>query len=296
MLVAELDDVTYDLEVDGEQVRRTLHRRVWERGALGDRRDRLRGARHRRRLEAGQAGADPAPAGPRRLEEARGDHAARRATRSRSPRRSAMARRLPGDPASPRRTTPTSEACPPTTARRQRLGFDQSHARARSAYAPLSAAGLVPPPGGPRSRGARRPPRCGRHDREHLAKVPQRLLVAAEHALDAAEVEPRRRPPWATRWIALSSASRVADGDRRLVGRGAEPRPREQRVVVGLVGVELDRALELGDRGLRLIAPQRQLAAPERLLGLEDPARQLLGAGPARRASPPRRRARSTST
>ena len=30
MLVAELDDVTYDLEVDGEQVRRTLHRRVWE--------------------------------------------------------------------------------------------------------------------------------------------------------------------------------------------------------------------------------------------------------------------------
>lgn len=33
MRVAELDDVTYDLEVDGEQVRRTLHRRVWERGA-----------------------------------------------------------------------------------------------------------------------------------------------------------------------------------------------------------------------------------------------------------------------
>ncbi len=33
MHVAELDDVTYDLEVDGEQVRRTLERRVWERGA-----------------------------------------------------------------------------------------------------------------------------------------------------------------------------------------------------------------------------------------------------------------------
>ena len=33
MRVAELDDVTYDLEVDGEDVRRTLHRRVWERGA-----------------------------------------------------------------------------------------------------------------------------------------------------------------------------------------------------------------------------------------------------------------------
>jgi hypothetical protein len=33
MHVAELDDVTYDLEVDGEQVRRTLQRRVWERGA-----------------------------------------------------------------------------------------------------------------------------------------------------------------------------------------------------------------------------------------------------------------------
>ena len=32
MLVGDLDDVTYDLEVDGEQVRRTLHRRVWERG------------------------------------------------------------------------------------------------------------------------------------------------------------------------------------------------------------------------------------------------------------------------
>lgn len=30
MLVADLDDVTYDLEVDGDQVRRTLHRRVWE--------------------------------------------------------------------------------------------------------------------------------------------------------------------------------------------------------------------------------------------------------------------------
>ena len=32
MRVAELDDVTYDLEIDGEEVRRTLHRRVWERG------------------------------------------------------------------------------------------------------------------------------------------------------------------------------------------------------------------------------------------------------------------------
>jgi hypothetical protein len=31
VLVAELDDVTYDLEVDGELVRRTLQRRVWER-------------------------------------------------------------------------------------------------------------------------------------------------------------------------------------------------------------------------------------------------------------------------
>jgi hypothetical protein len=33
MRVADLDEVTYDLEVDGELVRRTLHRRVWERGA-----------------------------------------------------------------------------------------------------------------------------------------------------------------------------------------------------------------------------------------------------------------------
>ena len=33
MLVAELDDVTYDLEVDGEQVRRVLHRKVMEKGA-----------------------------------------------------------------------------------------------------------------------------------------------------------------------------------------------------------------------------------------------------------------------
>jgi hypothetical protein len=33
MLVGELDDVTYDLEVDGEQVRRVLHRKVMEKGA-----------------------------------------------------------------------------------------------------------------------------------------------------------------------------------------------------------------------------------------------------------------------
>lgn len=33
MLIADLDDVTYDLEIDGEEVRRTLHRRVWQRGA-----------------------------------------------------------------------------------------------------------------------------------------------------------------------------------------------------------------------------------------------------------------------
>lgn len=33
MLVAELDDVTYDLEVDGEQVRRVVHRKVMEKGA-----------------------------------------------------------------------------------------------------------------------------------------------------------------------------------------------------------------------------------------------------------------------
>lgn len=31
MRIGELDEVTYDLEVDGELVRRTLHRRVWER-------------------------------------------------------------------------------------------------------------------------------------------------------------------------------------------------------------------------------------------------------------------------
>jgi hypothetical protein len=30
--VAELDEVQYDLEVDGEQVRRQLARKVWERG------------------------------------------------------------------------------------------------------------------------------------------------------------------------------------------------------------------------------------------------------------------------
>ena len=33
MLIGELDDVDYDLEVDGEQVRRTVERRVWQRGA-----------------------------------------------------------------------------------------------------------------------------------------------------------------------------------------------------------------------------------------------------------------------
>jgi len=32
MVVPDLDDVTYDLEVDGEQVRRTVHRQVFERG------------------------------------------------------------------------------------------------------------------------------------------------------------------------------------------------------------------------------------------------------------------------
>ena len=32
MIIAELDDVDYDLEVDGEQVRRTVERRVWQRG------------------------------------------------------------------------------------------------------------------------------------------------------------------------------------------------------------------------------------------------------------------------
>lgn len=31
MTVAELDDVQYDLEVDGQEVRRQLSRRVWER-------------------------------------------------------------------------------------------------------------------------------------------------------------------------------------------------------------------------------------------------------------------------
>ena len=30
MLVAELDEVVYDLEIDGEEVRRQLHRKVWE--------------------------------------------------------------------------------------------------------------------------------------------------------------------------------------------------------------------------------------------------------------------------
>lgn len=31
MVVAELDEVQYDLEIDGEEVRRQLARRVWER-------------------------------------------------------------------------------------------------------------------------------------------------------------------------------------------------------------------------------------------------------------------------
>ena len=30
MMIAELDEVQYDLEVDGEQVRRQLARQVWE--------------------------------------------------------------------------------------------------------------------------------------------------------------------------------------------------------------------------------------------------------------------------
>jgi predicted trehalose synthase len=32
IVIGDLDEVTYDLEVDGEEVRRTLHRRVWQRG------------------------------------------------------------------------------------------------------------------------------------------------------------------------------------------------------------------------------------------------------------------------
>ena len=32
MIVAELDEVQYDLEIDGEQVREQLARRVWEKG------------------------------------------------------------------------------------------------------------------------------------------------------------------------------------------------------------------------------------------------------------------------
>jgi hypothetical protein len=32
MVVAELDEVTFDLEVDGNEVRRQLERRVWEQG------------------------------------------------------------------------------------------------------------------------------------------------------------------------------------------------------------------------------------------------------------------------
>jgi hypothetical protein len=32
MVVAELDDVTYDLEIDGVEVRKQLERRVWEHG------------------------------------------------------------------------------------------------------------------------------------------------------------------------------------------------------------------------------------------------------------------------
>jgi hypothetical protein len=32
MIVAELDEVTFDVEADGELVRRQLERRVWERG------------------------------------------------------------------------------------------------------------------------------------------------------------------------------------------------------------------------------------------------------------------------
>jgi hypothetical protein len=33
MIVGELDEVQYDLEIDGEQVRKQLARKVWEKGA-----------------------------------------------------------------------------------------------------------------------------------------------------------------------------------------------------------------------------------------------------------------------
>jgi hypothetical protein len=32
MVISDLDEVTFDLEVDGEQVRKQVSRRVWERG------------------------------------------------------------------------------------------------------------------------------------------------------------------------------------------------------------------------------------------------------------------------
>src|SRR5512143_3724322 len=103
-------------------------------------------------------------------------------------------------------------------------------------------------------------------EREDLLEVVHRLPVAAEHALDTAEVEPRALGAIRLEHRALEGLAGLG-ADRRLVARGAEHRPREHGGVVDLVGIEVTGGLVLEDRLAGLIALHRQLAALERFLG-----------------------------
>src|SRR6185436_7325328 len=66
------------------------------------------------------------------------------------------------------------------------------------------------------------------HQLEDLAEVVQRELIAPEHALDPAEVEPRDLGRRRAMDRLLERAANIG-GDAGLVGRRAELRPAEQR-------------------------------------------------------------------
>ena len=85
-LVAELDEVTYDLEVDGELVAHAARAQGLGGPRLGDGDDRLRGARRGSRSWRPEARAPAVAARARGLEEARAGHAARRARPGARPR------------------------------------------------------------------------------------------------------------------------------------------------------------------------------------------------------------------
>ena len=99
---------------------------------------------------------------------------------------------------------------------------------------------------------------------DDLVEMAQRLALATDHALDAAEIEPRdeRRLGFADR--PLERLSDVGD-DRFLVDGDAEPHPAAQRLVVDVARRQLARARELDDRLAELVGTHGTLAA---LVGL----------------------------